>query len=757
MNESPVSLPTTVVDLYTPANRFVSASQIHERLHRWWLLFRKYWWLLVLIPAGILVPVYCYTILSGPTFVSKARMWITGKINVTENWSYTEELVNFLGTQAALLRSPTIQQQAMAKMQAESKPGPEPPKAGGWMEAVFDQVRALRRSWFSSEGAAESNGPPSIPFSVNVQEGSKSSTLELQVIGREPLSTQRFLDCLMDVYLNFKKEAVDKASGQAATSLQAEAAQLKAQLAAAQAELQDFQASNNVVFLQQQGSSAESYLASLNRQLAVLRTELKLLDSLQPEQWAATGTSQPSQASGEETTARHLLSSLAESQTALFQADQKMRLLIARREELARYLRPAHPKIIKLNQEIATQEELVKVSRDEAAKQLALRRQALELQIRNIEGAFSDWNVRAIEASRKMADYGEIQQKVRRLQAAYDKTVAQVQDIEVSKRIEQANVGVLDPASVAKPTHRKFIYLAVAATISLLFCFGVLYVIGLFQDDFASPAELGDLLAAPVVGRIPSSSLHKLKPPLGIEGLERQHFEFLEAFRNLRAWLLCSNNGATKSRTILIASSVPGEGKSTVALYLAATLARAGARTLLIDGDLRRPSLRHYFGLASGPGLAELLNGEVTATEVTCSTALENLALLPAGNAKRNPGDLVVGPAWAQFLAWAKARFSYILIDSPPVAATEDAAALALRADGVLFVVRALSTSARVARGALGALQQRGAQVVGLVFNRAVASPCERPYYQPYANSYRWKPADSSRPAGGELAAPASR
>jgi len=185
---------------------------------------------------------------------------------------------------------------------------------------------------------------------------------------------------------------------------------LKNELEQAQAKLHAFQESNNVVFLQQQGAGAENYLATLNRQLAILRTELRLLDSLKPEQWLQTDAvrksagSDPS--SGGEASAASL-ASLAESQAAVPGGSENASAH-DQPAELSRFLRPEHPNIIKLDQEIATQEEIVQVSRDEASKQLTLRRQALDLQVRNLEAASQEWTPKTIETSRKMADYDQI-------------------------------------------------------------------------------------------------------------------------------------------------------------------------------------------------------------------------------------------------------------------------------------------------------------------------------------------------------------
>ena len=102
---------------------------------------------------------------------------------------------------------------------------------------------------------------------------------------------------------------------------------------------------------------------------------------------------------------------------------------------------------------------------------------------------------------------------------------------------------------------------------------------------------------------------------------------------------------------------------------------------------------------------------------------------------------------WLSFLAEAKSQFDYVLVDTPPVLAADDAATLAPKVDGVLFVVRGSFTSARMARGALDALRQRRVHVLGLIFNRAASSPCERQYYQRYRRAYRWEPQKSGRVA----------
>src|SRR5262249_8551662 len=129
-----------------------------------------------------------------------------------------------------------------------------------------------------------------------------------------------------------------------------------------------------------------------------------------------------------------------------------------------------------------------------------------------------------------------------------------------------------------------------------------------------------------------------------------------------------------------------------VALYLAATMSLGDSGVLLIDADMRRSCLHKYCGQPASPGLAEILAGQ-SSVRAILPTRLQNLSLLPAGEATRNPGELVQGPAWAQLLQEVGQRFDYIIIDTPPLLATDDAATLARQVDAVLFVVRGSFTS----------------------------------------------------------------
>jgi polysaccharide biosynthesis transport protein len=748
MEKNPQAV-TPAVDLLAPANRFDSSFRLYGRLHRWHLLIRRYWWVIGLIMVLVLVPVYIYSSGLPPAYQTKARMWLAGKLNLSEGRIYTEELVDYLATQSELLKSSTIQQRALAKVRSQfpnfvAVNSPSGSKSGFH---PVQEIKIFIQNMMGGTAGETNNALEASPFTVKVTEASKSSVLDLRAIGPEPRSTRAFLNSLMEEYFTFKKEHRDTASDQALSSVKGEVHELAAELKAQQEKLHMFQSSNNVVFLQEQGSSAGGFLGQLNRQIATLRTQLSLLERLDPEQWVDEESRRAAGNAGEpgDNKARETLASLAGPQGDLFKATQQMQLLKAKREELSKFLQPLHPKITKLNEDIATQERLVKISRDEALNQLNHRRQALGAEIKNLEAAFKEWDVKAIEASRRMADYDGMKLDMQRLQNAYDRLFGVMQTVDVGKTLDQENIGILEAASPAKRIPRMLWNMLIATVGAGLLCLVGLHALGVFDDRFTSPEELARHLSAEVVGQIPDIWLRSPKGKLGLQYLERQQFEFLESFRNLRSAMLFMGNSGPKPKTILITSSVPREGKSTVSLYLSATLALGGSRVLLIDADMRRSSLHKFFSAKAGPGLAEVLSRELGTTCGIVPSMLENLSLLPAGNARRNPGELVLSPEWTRMLHDMYPLFDYIVIDSPPVLATDDAAVLAPRADGVLMVVRASYTSARMAQRGLDLLRRRRARVLGLVFNRTASSHYEYHYYQQYKTEYAWRPQPSSQ------------
>jgi capsular exopolysaccharide synthesis family protein len=219
-----------------------------------------------------------------------------------------------------------------------------------------------------------------------------------------------------------------------------------------------------------------------------------------------------------------------------------------------------------------------------------------------------------------------------------------------------------------------------------------------------------------------------------------------EGFGNLRTSVLFSGAAGSEIRSLLVTSAQAGEGKTTVSMNLAISLARLGRRVLLIDADLRRPSLHRAFGISEGPGLAEHLadgrDWRLGAAEV----GVHNLRLLPAGGVADGPSELLSSDRMRALIVEAQAEHDFVVVDSPALMVNvSDARILSSRADAIVLVVRGGVTPREVLRRLL----DRMPNVVGVVLNDLDASHFPG-YYQDYRSASGVNHIEPRLQAGGD-------
>jgi polysaccharide biosynthesis transport protein len=240
-----------------------------------------------------------------------------------------------------------------------------------------------------------------------------------------------------------------------------------------------------------------------------------------------------------------------------------------------------------------------------------------------------------------------------------------------------------------------------------------------------------------IVGQVPEMPAIGGKTGMPLLEAEDERDMYAESYRSLRSAILFMQRNGERPKLLLITSALANEGKSTVAANLARTLALGGSRVLLVDADLRRGYLHDLLKMRVAPGLADLLERPNDLDAIIQSDSLPNFAFLSRGKNVPNPGDLFLSSKLDQIFARLRERYDYVLIDSSPVFAADDAASLAPKADGTLFVVRNRFSPAGAVKEALELLGQRQVRVLGLVFNRA--DPSARSYYY-YKNADYYRP-----------------
>lgn len=296
---------------------------------------------------------------------------------------------------------------------------------------------------------------------------------------------------------------------------------------------------------------------------------------------------------------------------------------------------------------------------------------------------------------------------------------------------------ILAPAQVPTAPSSPNILRNLAAGLILGLLLGVAVAIlrRVLDTKIRNEADLELVTDVPVLGVVPFDSDAEAHPvvirddPLSVRS---------EAVRRLRTNLQFVE-AAEHSRSVVVTSAIPGEGKSTAALNLAASLSDAGLSVVLVDADLRRPSLARYVGIEGSVGLTTVLIGEATLDDVLQPWGDSSLRVLPSGQVPPNPSELLGSGAMADVLEQLTARFDMVLLDSPPLLPVTDGAILGRLAGTTLMVVGADRLHRSQLKGALESLATAGVNVAGVVLNK-VAPHNFGPYEYGYTYIQRSEP-----------------
>ncbi len=207
-----------------------------------------------------------------------------------------------------------------------------------------------------------------------------------------------------------------------------------------------------------------------------------------------------------------------------------------------------------------------------------------------------------------------------------------------------------------------------------------------------------------------------------------------EAYRHLRTSVLLSTAGRAP-KSLLVTSSLPGEGKTTTAVNTAISLAQTGASVVIIDADMRRPRLQHIFDMKGQEGLSSILSSDISEDDMLTMLRHDEasgLSVLTSGPIPPNPAELLGSEQMRRLLAALQANYTHVVIDSPPVSSFTDGVLIASMVDGVLLVVHGGRSSRHIVRRSKQLLNDVGAKIFGVVLNNVNLQSHDYYYYQSY-------------------------
>lgn len=276
--------------------------------------------------------------------------------------------------------------------------------------------------------------------------------------------------------------------------------------------------------------------------------------------------------------------------------------------------------------------------------------------------------------------------------------------------------------------------LAIGLVLGLLLSLAMVLLRHLLDTKVRTKDDVENLVdGVAVIGSIPFDAEATARPLLVESGPLSTRSE---SFRVLRTNLAFVGT-AERARTIVVTSTLPGEGKTTTAANLGVVLAESGASVCLIEADLRRPRLLEYFGLEGAVGLTDLLIGRVDLADILQPYGKHQLALLGAGQIPPNPSELLGSPAMQKCLQELAEKFDYILLDAPPMLPVTDSAVLSTIADGAVMVVGSGIVTRDQLTTAVDGLEQVKSRILGIILNRIPRNATETRYYD---YKYQYQP-----------------
>jgi exopolysaccharide transport family protein len=419
--------------------------------------------------------------------------------------------------------------------------------------------------------------------------------------------------------------------------------------------------------------------------------------------------------------------------------------------ELSTQFGPSYPKVAQLNTQLKEIDaQILKETRKIADKirgqyMAAVQRETM------LHDALEKQKQEANKLNESAIEYSILKRDLESYRTLYEGLMEKMKEAGVSAGLKSNNFRIVDVARV--PTYP--IEPNIPRNLTFAFMLGLTSGVGLAfllegLDNTVRTTEQAQIISGlPPLGMIPMGSrtareganAKRLVIATSNEAVElvtqvRPQSQMAESYRALRTSLLLSNLGAPP-KVIMVTSALPQEGKTTTSINCAVVLAQKGIRVLLIDADLRRPSIHKTLGMGPRSGLSNVLTGSATLQQtITRSAILPNLSILPAGTPPPNPAELLASPNMRNALEELRGQYDHIVVDTPPTLSVTDAVVLSPAADAIVLVIRSGQTTKQALRRSRDILMQVNAKVSGVLLNAVDLSSPDYYYYYEYQGKY---------------------
>lgn len=697
----------------------------------WGVLVRRKWTVLLFL-AIVLLAAVTATFLMTPMYRASLTVQInTDTIKVvqfqgvtpTENpWNKDE----FYNTQYELLQSRSLAETVVAELKLTQNP-----VFRRFAEASEENdgpglLQRIAAAFGMDKGAQ----PPS-PVRQTLSE--RITTLLLSWLTVEPVKDSRLvrlhflspdrhlsaevLNAWADAFVKLNLERRFGATAYARSFLEERLAQLKTKLEASESELAKYARDRGIINMGDKENTVTQELKQLNTALIAAREKRIQAEAMYRQ--VELGDHQGLPQVMESPVIQELKGTLSELET-----DYQQNLKI---------FKPAYPKMQRLQSQMA---EVRQAISDEIGHIRQAIRTQYESALNNeqlLQTEYEQAKKNVLTLQDRSIDYRVLEREVDTNQELYKGLLQRYKEVGVAGGVGSNNISVVDAAQIPRKKFKP----SLAKNVLLALVFGLFGGVGLafffehLDDTIKAPDQLERSLKLTTLGIIPAVRGEEFAGPLAFLAIEDPRSAFAEAYRSVRTALQFVTSDGFPS-TLLVTSASMSEGKSTTALSLAINVAQTGKRVLLIDADLRKPSLHRTLGLDNQRGLTNCLTGEARPVDVVQPTPVENLFTILTGPLPPNPAELLSGSRMMSLMSLSVEKFAFVVVDGPPVLGLADALILGNIMDGTLLVVESGSTRTEHAKGAIKRLASSRTRLLGAILSKFDARGSSYGYHQGY-------------------------
>ena len=696
----PINIPVAgYYPPFLPQQEFETKSPSVPLSHYLWVLRRHRWMMIAFVAVCVLVTAVVTARLQ-PIYESTATIDVDRQApsevvgEDSTRASAPNDADQFLATQIRLIQSDSV------------------------LRPVAEQFHLLGHS--NSPTSQQSVGAPVSLGQLRVVRPANTYLLLVSYRSPDPTTAAAVANAVANSYLSHTYDLRFQSSSIVSSFMEKQLDELKAKMEKSGMALSEFEKDMDVV-------NPEDKSNILSARLLQLNTEYTTAQADRVSKEAAWNGLKSNSIEAAQVSSQG--ASLEQLTSALNQAKQRFAVVKST-------YGPSHPEYRKAASEVAELEGEIESSRGNVAGRIEVqyrealnREQMLQQTVAETKGEWDRINAQSFQ-------YQRLKQEADADKALYDELTRKISEADINAGFQNNNIRIAD---LARPSPNpvfpdRKLNLMLALLFSSLLAIGAVFLQDALDTTLRDPNEASRFLGTDVIGTMPIDGLAAKLPKIAVasspvatmtkstqngkrNGYYSSASDFDEAVRTLRNTILLSDFEG-RLQSLVLTSAAPSEGKTTIAAHLAIANADRGKKTLLVDGDLRRPSLHTKFGLNPHMGFSDVLTGEQLWQDVVVPIeGRPNLSLLPSGPGSHRAADLI-GPRLSHLLDEFAKEFDLVILDSPPLLGFAECLQMATAADGVLIISRAAETKRRAVAEVISVLTRLRSNIVGVVLNQ---------------------------------------